>query len=70
MQEDVFPVEMRDVGRPTYLIVRSDGSSKKPTWHLDMVIVECSLVRVGVVRGRVGHVAHRTLQLVNTTLGV
>ena len=46
MQEDVFPVEMRDVGRPTYLIVRSDGSSKKPTWHLDMVIVECSLVCV------------------------
>lgn len=46
VQEDVFPVEMRDVGRPTYLIVRSDGSSKKPTWHLDMVIVECSLVCV------------------------
>jgi len=31
---------MRDVGRPAFLVVRIDGASKKPTWHLDMVILE------------------------------
>lgn len=38
--EDVFPLEMNDVGRPTFLLVKSDGASKKPTWHLDTIIVE------------------------------
>ena len=31
---------MLDVGRPGFLVVKSDNSSRKPTWHLDMVVVE------------------------------
>ena len=37
---DEFPLQLRDVGRPAFLIVKLDGSSRKPTWHLDMIVVE------------------------------
>ncbi|KAG1662011.1 hypothetical protein FOA52_009500 [Chlamydomonas sp. UWO 241] len=38
--EDVFPLSMRDPGRPTHLLIKSDGLSKKPTWHVDHIVVE------------------------------
>lgn len=33
-------MEMRNPGRPTYLVIKTDGSSRKPTWHCDMIVVE------------------------------
>eukprot|EP00798_Chlamydomonas_sp_ICE-L_P013676 gene13676-19564_t len=38
--EDSFTLTMHDVGRPAFLIVRCDGTSSKPSWHLDMCKVE------------------------------
>ncbi len=55
-QEDVFPLEMHDVGRPCFLMVRSDGSSKKPTWHMDMIVVEGSKYPPAFFQGQVGKI--------------
>lgn len=32
---DTFELLLLDVGRPLFLLVRSDGLSRKPTWYMD-----------------------------------
>lgn len=39
-QEDAFTLLMKDVGQPQYLLVKSDGKSGKPTWHMDFALLE------------------------------
>ncbi|MEW5311146.1 MAG: hypothetical protein WDW38_002885 [Sanguina aurantia] len=39
-QEDAFTLLMKDVGQPQALLVRSDGKSRKPTWHMDFASLE------------------------------
>ncbi|GIL93966.1 hypothetical protein Vretimale_245 [Volvox reticuliferus] len=34
-QVDAFDLMLPDVGRPLFLLVKSDGSSRKPTWYMD-----------------------------------
>ncbi|KAG2432966.1 hypothetical protein HXX76_008694 [Chlamydomonas incerta] len=34
-QVDTFELLLLDVGRPLFLLVRSDGLSRKPTWYMD-----------------------------------
>lgn len=34
-QCDEFLLELPDVGRPTFLLLKSDCRSRKPTWHCD-----------------------------------
>lgn len=41
---DTFELVLPDVGRPTYLLVRSDGMSRKPSWHMDFAELTSAMV--------------------------
>ncbi|KXZ51726.1 hypothetical protein GPECTOR_11g173 [Gonium pectorale] len=43
-QMDTFDLMLPDVGRPTFLLVRSDGQSRKPTWYMDFAELNSAMI--------------------------
>ncbi|KAG2501257.1 hypothetical protein HYH03_001064 [Edaphochlamys debaryana] len=43
-QVDTFELLLVDVGRPTFLMVRSDGLSRKPTWYMDFAELKSAMI--------------------------
>ncbi len=41
---DTFELLLPDVGRPLFLLVRSDGLSRKPTWYCDFAELTADVI--------------------------